>query len=131
MRPVPISGTTPSAIPPGISRKSDLVKRISTVIIGAGQAGLAISRLLSERAVPHVLLERGQIANSWRTERWDSLRLLTPNWQSRLPGHSYTGSDPDGFMDMPGVVAFLERYATSGAAPVETGTTVTSESTTQ
>jgi putative flavoprotein involved in K+ transport len=102
------------------------VKRISTVIIGAGQAGLAISRLLSERAVPHVLLERGQIANSWRTERWDSLRLLTPNWQSRLPGHSYTGSDPDGFMDMPGVVAFLERYAASGAAPVETGTTVTS-----
>ncbi|MEO1505938.1 MAG: NAD(P)-binding domain-containing protein, partial [Pseudomonadota bacterium] len=56
--------------------------RISTVIIGAGHCGLAMSRRLSQRNVDHVVLERGRVANSWRTERWDSLRLLTPNWQS-------------------------------------------------
>ena len=58
----------------------------TTVIIGAGQSGLAMSRHLADRSIDHVILERGEVANSWRTERWDSLRLLTPNWQSRLPG---------------------------------------------
>ena len=73
-----------------------------------------------------MLLERGDVANSWRTERWDSLRLLTPNWQSRLPGHRYDGADPDGFMTMPEVVDFLDTYAAGVAAPVETDTAVTS-----
>jgi putative flavoprotein involved in K+ transport len=73
-----------------------------------------------------VLLERGEIANSWRRERWDSLRLLTPNWQSRLPGYRYEGTDPDGYMTMPEVVAFVARYAEALAAPVRTHTTVTS-----
>ena len=91
---------------------------ISTLIIGAGQAGLAMSHALAARGEPHVLLERGEIAQSWRTERWDSLRLLTPNWQSRLPGHAYSGPAPDGFMTMPEVVAFLSDYAARMDAPV-------------
>ena len=69
---------------------------------------------------------RGEVANSWRRERWDSLRLLTPNWQSRLPGHRYQDDDPDGFMTMPEVIRFLGDYATAIDAPVETNTTVTS-----
>jgi putative flavoprotein involved in K+ transport len=68
------------------------------------------------------------VANSWRHERWDSLRLLTPNWQSRLPGHHYDGADPDGYMTMPEVVDFISRYATVSGAPVRTNTTVTSVS---
>ncbi len=85
-----------------------------------------MSRCLAERSIDHVVLERGEVANSWRTERWDSLRLLTPNWQSRLPGLAYDGDDPDGFMTMPEVVGFLERYAAAVAAPVRTHTAVTS-----
>jgi putative flavoprotein involved in K+ transport len=73
-----------------------------------------------------VVLERGEVANSWRHERWDSLRLLTPNWQARLPRYQYEGGDPDGFMTMPEVVAFIARYAQVSVAPVRTGTTVTS-----
>ena len=100
--------------------------RTTTVIIGAGHAGLAMSRCLAERSIDHVVLERGEIANSWRTERWDSLRLLTPNWQSRLPGFSYEGDDPDGFRTMPETVDFIVRYARSIAAPVRTHTNVMS-----
>jgi putative flavoprotein involved in K+ transport len=85
-----------------------------------------MSRCLSDRSIDHVVLERGEIANSWRHERWDSLRLLTPNWLARLPGHRYEGADPDGFMSMPEVVEFVERYAALTAAPVRTHTTVTS-----
>lgn len=102
------------------------MKRISTIVIGAGQAGLAMSRCLSDRSVAHVVIERGEVANSWRFERWDSLRLLTPNWQSRLPGHSYSGPDPDGFMSMPEIVRHLNDYAAASAAPVELNTTVLS-----
>jgi putative flavoprotein involved in K+ transport len=101
------------------------VKTITTVVIGAGHAGLAMSRCLFDRSIDHVVLERGEVAHSWRTERWDSLRLLTPNWQSRLPGFSYTGQDPDGYRTMPEVIAFIERYADSFSAPVRTHTTVT------
>ncbi len=85
-----------------------------------------MSRCLTERAIDHVVLERGEVANSWRTERWDSLRLLTPNWQSRLPGFGYEGDDPDGYRSMPETIAFLDRYARVISAPVETHTTVTS-----
>ena len=102
------------------------VERFTVIIIGAGHAGLATSRLLSERGIDHVVLERGEIANSWRRERWDSLRLLTPNWQSRLPGFSYEGDDPDGFMTMPEVIAFITRFAAAASAPVRTHTTVLS-----
>ncbi|HKX76808.1 MAG TPA: NAD(P)/FAD-dependent oxidoreductase [Acidimicrobiia bacterium] len=98
----------------------------TTVVIGAGHTGLAVSHLLSLRSIDHVVLERGEVANSWRTERWESLRLLTPNWQTRLPGHSYQGDNPDGFMTMPELVDFLSGYAKWVEAPLQLHTTVTS-----
>jgi putative flavoprotein involved in K+ transport len=104
------------------------VKHVTTVIIGAGQAGLAMSKHLADRSIDHVVIERGEVANSWRTERWDSLRLLTPNWQSRLPGYAYRGDDPDGYMDMKQVVGYLGAYASEIDAPVITNTNVHSVS---
>jgi len=99
---------------------------VDVVVVGAGHAGLAMSRFLSRRAIDHVVLERGEVANSWRHERWDSLRLLTPNWQSRLPGYKYSGADQDGFMSAQQVAAFIDTYATLIGAPVRTGTKVIS-----
>jgi putative flavoprotein involved in K+ transport len=100
--------------------------RTTTVIIGAGHAGLAMSRRLADRSIDHVVLERGEVANSWQTERWASLRLQTPNWQTRLPGARYEGDDPDGFMSMPELIGFIRGYAEKVSAPVRTNTTVTS-----
>ena len=91
------------------------------VVIGGGQSGLAMSRCLTDLGLDHVVLDRGRIGERWRSERWDSLRLLTPNWQSRLPGFRYDGPDPDGYMSMPEVVRYLERYAASFGAPVREG----------
>jgi putative flavoprotein involved in K+ transport len=85
-----------------------------------------MSRVLAEHSIDHVVLERGEVANSWRQERWDSLRLLTPNWLSRLPGYAYSGSDPDGFMNLPEIVNFIAGFAAETSAPVRTQTTVTS-----
>lgn len=99
---------------------------IPVVVIGAGHAGLAMSRRLTERSIEHVVLERAEVANSWSTERWDSLRLLTPNWQNQLPGMSYEGNDPDGFMTVSELVDFIKAYAVKIAAPVLPRTTVTS-----
>ena len=96
----------------------------TAVVVGAGHAGLAMSRRLTERSIDHVVLERGEVANSWRTQRWPSLRLLTPNWQTRLPGHAYAGDDPHGFMPAAGVVTTLAGYARLIGAPVRTGVTV-------
>ncbi|HEY2593584.1 MAG TPA: NAD(P)-binding domain-containing protein, partial [Chloroflexota bacterium] len=87
---------------------------------------MAASHFLSERSIDHIVLERGEVANSWRRERWDSLRLLTPNWQSRLPGLRYEGTDPDGYMTMGEVTEFIERFAKASRAPVRTGVNVTS-----
>ncbi len=81
--------------------------------------------MLTEHAIDHVLLERGEVANSWRRERWDSLCLLTPNWQSRLPGYAYQGTDPDGFMTARELVAHIARFAAVSNAPVRTHTNVT------
>ena len=100
--------------------------KVTAVVIGAGHAGLAMSHWLTRLSIDHVVLERGEVANSWKTERWDSLRLLTPNWQSRLPGYAYEGDDPDGFRTMPQTVDLIERYAAGISAPVRTHTEVTS-----
>lgn len=102
------------------------MKKTNTLIVGGGQAGLAMSHALGELAIDHVVVERGRIAERWRAERWHSLRLLTPNWQSRLPGYRYTGPDPDGYMTMPEVIAYLDGYARSFGAPVVEGTRVLS-----
>ena len=98
--------------------------RIDTVVIGAGHAGLAVSRLLTLAGHDHVVLERGQVAERWRTERWDSLRLLSPNWMARLPGWVYSGADQEGYMGAADFIGYLERYAASFDAPVLGGTTV-------
>ncbi len=103
-------------------KRSDL--KTDVVVVGAGHAGLAMSRYLAHASIDHVVLERGEVANSWRHERWDSLRLLTPNWQCRLPGRRYDGPDPDGFMTIPEVVGFIDGYARAIGAPVRSFTTV-------
>jgi len=100
--------------------------RTDVAVIGAGQAGLAASRCLSDRSIDHMVLERAHVANSWRTERWDSLRLLTPNWLSRLPEWHYDGTDPDGYMTRDNFVEHLERYSRSFDTCVRTETEVQS-----
>jgi putative flavoprotein involved in K+ transport len=94
------------------------------VIIGGGQAGLSLSFCLTEQGRPHIVLEQDRIVESWRSKRWDSLRLIAPNWSLRLPGFTYGGDDPDGFMGKDEVVAHLETYARSFAAPVREGVRV-------
>src|SRR4030095_9732889 len=98
---------------------------VTAVVVGAGHCGLAMSRHLAARSIDHVVLERGEVANSWRTQRWDSLRLLTPNWMTRLPGRGYQGHDPNGHWPAPQVAEFVAGYAAASAAPVVTRTTVT------
>jgi len=97
---------------------------VETLIVGAGQAGLAVSRCLTGQGADHVVVERGRIAERWRSARWDSLRLLTPNWMTRLPAWSYPGPDPDGYMTAPELAGHLGDYAGSFAAPVHENTTV-------
>jgi putative flavoprotein involved in K+ transport len=100
------------------------MKYTDTVIVGGGQAGLAMSCCLHERGVEHVVLERGRVGERWRNGSWDSLRLLTPNWQSRLPHWHYKGAAPDEYMTTREFVEHLERYASSFNAPVCDATTV-------
>ncbi len=98
--------------------------QVDVVVVGAGQAGLAVSHELTQAGVAHVVLERGRVGQSWRG-RWDSFCLVTPNWFVQLPGHPYDGGDPDGFMPRDEVVAYLERYAAGFDAPVREGVEVT------
>jgi putative flavoprotein involved in K+ transport len=98
--------------------------RTSVVVIGGGQAGLAMSWWLTRAGVDHAVLERGEVAESWRERRWRSLRLLTPNWMNRLPGLHRVGGDPDGYLGAPAVADLLRGYARAFAAPVVLRTTV-------
>src|SRR6476659_9462656 len=107
--------TTSSPTSPSAGRTSCIDVRVETIIIGAGQAGLALSHHLELAGHAHVLLERGRVGERWRSERWDSLTLLTPNWLNRLPGAAPL-SDPDGYLDREGVIVYFERYAVT--APV-------------
>jgi putative flavoprotein involved in K+ transport len=93
---------------------------VSVLVIGAGQAGLSVSRELTTFGVDHVVLERARVAQAWR-ERWDSFTLVTPNWTLDLPGSPYTGDDPEGHVHRDEIVAYLEKYADSGAVPVREG----------
>jgi putative flavoprotein involved in K+ transport len=103
-----------------MSAMGEAGRRVDVAIVGGGHCGLAMSHVLAQRGVEHVVLERGEVANAWRTERWDSLRLLTPNWLCRLPGQAYDGGDPDGFMAAPEVAAFIRSYGDRTQAPVIT-----------
>jgi putative flavoprotein involved in K+ transport len=100
------------------------MRTTNTLIIGGGQAGLALSHCLTTLGRDHLVLERGRVAERWRSERWDSLRLLTPNWMTRLPGYAYEGPDQDGFMSAGEVVGFFDDYAESFDAPVRDFTAV-------
>jgi putative flavoprotein involved in K+ transport len=100
-----------------------LVHVTDTVVVGAGQAGLALSRFLAAEGHRHVVLERGRIGERWLSERWPSLSLLTPNWLNVLPGMEHH-ADPDGFLPVSDFVDSLERYASSFDAPVVEGVTV-------
>ena len=100
------------------------MRTTNTLILGGGQAGLAISSCLTGIGCDHLVVERGRIAERWHSERWNSLRLLTPNWMTRLPGWTYDGPEPDGFMTAPEVASFFAGYAASFSAPVQQHTTV-------
>jgi putative flavoprotein involved in K+ transport len=100
------------------------MRTTNTLIIGGGQAGLALSHWLTSLGRDHLVLERGRVAERWRSERWDSLRLLTPNWMTRLPGFAYEGPDQDGYMTAGEVVGFFQHYADSFDAPVREFTSV-------
>jgi putative flavoprotein involved in K+ transport len=100
-------------------------EQIDVVIVGGGQAGLALSYYLTGQGREHLILELGRIVESWRSKRWDSLRLIAPNWSLRLPGFTYSGDDQDGFMGKDEVVSHLETYARSFGAPVREGVRVT------
>jgi putative flavoprotein involved in K+ transport len=97
------------------------VEQFETIVIGAGQAGLATSYCLAQRGCKHLVLERSRVADTWRTRRWDSFTLVGPNWTCRLPGAPYQGSDPDGYMGKDALVGFFEWYARTTGAPVREG----------
>jgi putative flavoprotein involved in K+ transport len=101
------------------------MERLETLIVGAGQAGLSMSYHLGRLGLEHLVLERGRIAERWRSERWDSLVFQFPNWMLRLPGHAYVGADPEGFMHRDGVVRFIEEYARRISPPIRCGIRVT------
>jgi putative flavoprotein involved in K+ transport len=101
-----------------------LEKHVPVVVIGAGQAGLSLSYCLKQAGVEHVVLEKHRVGHAWRHERWDTFCLVTPNWQCRLPGFSYTGADPHGFMLRDEIVAFLESYANFVAPPLRENVSV-------
>jgi putative flavoprotein involved in K+ transport len=107
-----------------LSPEPGATERLSTVVIGAGPAGLCASHFLAERGIDHAVLERGAVANSWRRERWDSMRLLTPNWQAGLPDFAYDGDDPDGYMTAAEVAGILDRFAAKDGSPVRAETVV-------
>jgi putative flavoprotein involved in K+ transport len=96
-----------------------------TLIIGGGQAGLAMSDMLSTRSLPHLVVEQHRIAERWRSERWAGLRFQFPNWSIRLPGYKFEHADPDGFATSSEIVDFLTAYATFTRAPVRSGVKVT------
>lgn len=110
---------------PSLRRVKEM-NSIDVVIVGAGQAGLALSHLLVAGGIDHVVLERSAVGERWRSETWDSLTLLTPNWMTRLPGWAYSGPDPDGYMSRDDVIDFLTGYASAFGAPILAGVEVTS-----
>jgi putative flavoprotein involved in K+ transport len=103
-----------------------VAERVDTIVVGAGQAGLSTSYHLTRRGREHVVLERGQIAHTWRTKRWDGFYLNTPKWTQQLPGHEYRGPEPDAFASLDEAIAYIDEYAAAISAPVRTGVAVSS-----
>jgi putative flavoprotein involved in K+ transport len=102
-----------------------MTEHIETLIIGGGQAGLALSSYLTRLGQTHLVLEQGRVGETWRSGRWDSFTLNTPNWMTQLPGFPYQGDDPDGFLPREDIVTYLEQYAASFQAPLHCGVRVT------
>jgi putative flavoprotein involved in K+ transport len=102
-----------------------MTEKIETIVVGGGQAGLAMSHSLSRLGREHVVIERSRVAERWRSERWDSLAFQFPNWALTLPGYAYRANDPDGFAHRDHVVQFLEEYAVHIHAPLRLGVTAT------
>ncbi|MGD8570510.1 MAG: MSMEG_0569 family flavin-dependent oxidoreductase [Gammaproteobacteria bacterium] len=94
------------------------------IVVGGGQAGLSMSYYLTQNQIDHVVLNKGELAESWRHERWDSFCLVTPNWQCQLPGFHYQGDDPDGFMVKDEIIQYLEDYVASFRSPLKNRVTV-------
>src|SRR6188508_2993618 len=99
-------------------------RRTDVIVIGGGQAGLAARAMLARRGIDHIVLERDSVASKWR-ERWDSFTLVTPNWTVKLPGATYDGPEPDGFLPRDEIVAHLERYAAAPGGEIVTGVEAT------
>lgn len=95
------------------------------IIVGGGQAGLSVSYCLKQRGIEHIIFEKQTIGHEWRSRRWDTFCLVTPNWQCQLPGYPYPGNDPYGFMPKDEIVKYLEGYAASFNPPIKEGVTVT------
>ncbi|HWG22502.1 MSMEG_0569 family flavin-dependent oxidoreductase [Actinospica sp.] len=98
---------------------------LPVAVIGGGQAGLSMSHCLRERGIEHVVLEANAVGHEWRSRRWDSFCLVTPNWQCRLPGFAYQGPDPDGFMVRAEIVGYLEAYVAAFEPPLVEGVRAT------
>jgi putative flavoprotein involved in K+ transport len=96
----------------------------SVIIVGGGQAGLSLSYYLKQRGIGHLVLEKHEPGHTWRTQRWDSFCLVTPNWQCKLPGYEYRGDDPHGFMVKSQIIDYLDGFVRHVGAPMKTGVTV-------
>ena len=102
-----------------------LPEQVPVVVVGGGQAGLSMAAWLRRRGIEHLVLEKNRVAHSWRTQRWDSFCLVTPNWQCDLPGFAYAGPDPHGFMPRDEIVAYVEGFARAVQPPLREGVAVT------
>ena len=107
------------------NKEREMPEQVEVVIIGGGQAGLALSYYLTRQGRTRIVLEQGRVGEVWRSGRWDSFTLNTPNWMIQLPGFAYQGDDPDGFLPREDIVAYLEQYAASFQAPLQCGVRVT------
>src|SRR5471032_1851143 len=101
------------------------VEVIDTLVVGAGQAGIAMSEHLGKAGIPHLVLERHRIAERWRSERWDSLVANGPAWHDRFPGVPFSGIDQDSFATKNQIVDYFIAYAKRIAAPIRCGVEVT------
>ena len=102
----------------GASVRSSPATTVPAVVVGGGQAGLSTSYCLKEAGIEHLVFEKSRIGSSWRTQRWDTFCLVTPNWQCQLPGYPYAGPEPEGFMKNDDIIRYLEGYAASFQPPV-------------